>query len=135
VSARPCAARPAQPEPHRRSGLHTPKAPQRDLGIDRGTGRGSRRWLSDALTVASKAAAPLEPVGSSLGTPAAPMLERSTRLLVVGTSEEATIANSEAGAWLTTVLPPAGNLDRPALDRLAQALDRLAVTSTWSLST
>jgi hypothetical protein len=38
-------------------------------------------------------------------------------------------ADLQAGGWLTTVLRPAGTLDRPALDRLSQALARLAASS------
>lgn len=38
-------------------------------------------------------------------------------------------ADLQAGGWLTTVLRPAGTLDRPALHRLSQALDRLAASS------
>jgi hypothetical protein len=38
-------------------------------------------------------------------------------------------ADLRAGGWLTTVLRPAGTLDRPALNRLSQALDRLAASS------
>lgn len=38
-------------------------------------------------------------------------------------------ADLRAGGWLTTVLRPAGTLDRPALNRLSQALARLAASS------
>jgi hypothetical protein len=38
-------------------------------------------------------------------------------------------ADLEADGWLTTVLRPAGTLDQPALDRLSEALARLAATS------
>lgn len=38
-------------------------------------------------------------------------------------------ADAEAGGWLTTVLRPAGKLDRAARRRLGQALDHLAASS------
>jgi hypothetical protein len=44
-------------------------------------------------------------------------------------------ADLRAGGWLTTVLRPAGTLDRPALNRLSRALARLAAAVTWSSST